>query len=73
VRKRALQLIQVKEKKTECALGPPQMFVLEQEEYAREEIAWDPVDFGQDLQPTVDLIESVNPIGILSCLYEESM
>jgi myosin protein heavy chain len=49
------------------------MFVLEQEEYAREEIAWDPVDFGQDLQPTVDLIESVNPIGILSCLYEESM
>jgi len=48
------------------------MFVLEQEEYAREGINWDYVNFGLDLQPTIDLIEaSGNVIGILSCLDEE--
>lgn len=48
------------------------MFVLEQEEYAREGIEWDYVNFGLDLQPTIDLIESSgNFIGILSCLDEE--
>lgn len=48
------------------------MFVLEQEEYARESIEWDYVNFGLDLQPTIDLIESNgNPIGILSCLDED--
>ncbi|CAD6910753.1 unnamed protein product [Tilletia controversa] len=47
------------------------MFVLEQEEYARESIEWDFVNFGLDLQPTINLIESSNPIGILSCLDEE--
>ncbi|KAG6914825.1 hypothetical protein DXG01_015126 [Tephrocybe rancida] len=48
------------------------MFVLEQEEYAREGINWDYVNFGLDLQPTIDLIEaSGNTIGILSCLDEE--
>ena len=48
------------------------MFVLEQEEYARESIEWDYVNFGLDLQPTIDLIESSgSAIGILSCLDEE--
>ncbi|KAG6810596.1 hypothetical protein H0H92_011180 [Tricholoma furcatifolium] len=48
------------------------MFILEQEEYAREGINWDYVNFGLDLQPTIDLIESTgNVIGILSCLDEE--
>ena len=47
------------------------MFTLEQEEYAREGIDWDYVNFGLDLQPTVELIESSQPIGILSCLDEE--
>lgn len=48
------------------------MFVLEQEEYQRERIEWDFVNFGLDLQPTIDLIESSgNLIGILSCLDEE--
>ena len=47
------------------------MFTLEQEEYAREGIQWDYVNFGLDLQPTIELIESSQPVGILSCLDEE--
>lgn len=49
------------------------MFVLEQEEYSREGIEWDYVNFKLDLQPTIDLIEASGPtpIGILSCLDEE--
>ncbi|WVF65827.1 hypothetical protein IAT40_000564 [Kwoniella sp. CBS 6097] len=47
------------------------MFTLEQEEYAREGIEWDYVNFGLDLQPTIELIESSQPIGILSLLDEE--
>ncbi|KAF7324837.1 Myosin II heavy chain [Mycena kentingensis (nom. inval.)] len=48
------------------------MFVLEQEEYTREGIKWDYVNFGLDLQPTIDLIEANGSvIGVLSCLDEE--
>jgi myosin protein heavy chain len=49
------------------------MFVLEQEEYAREQIEWKFIDFGKDLQPTIELIELPNPIGIFSCLDEDSV
>ncbi|AFN82863.1 myosin heavy chain [Encephalitozoon romaleae SJ-2008] len=47
------------------------MFILEQEVYRQERIEWDFIDFGLDLQPTIDLIEKSNPIGILSYLDEE--
>ncbi|KAK0421214.1 hypothetical protein QR680_015117 [Steinernema hermaphroditum] len=45
------------------------MFVLEQEEYQREGIKWQFIDFGHDLQHCIDLIEK--PLGIVSMLDEE--
>ncbi|ELA41228.1 uncharacterized protein VICG_01717 [Vittaforma corneae ATCC 50505] len=47
------------------------MFILEQEIYKNECIDWNFIDFGLDLEPTIRLIESNNPIGILSYLDEE--
>ncbi|GAA5864652.1 hypothetical protein JCM1840_002191 [Sporobolomyces johnsonii] len=49
------------------------MFELEQEEYAREKIDWEFIDFGRELQPTIDLIEGTQPMGVLSCLDDASI
>ncbi len=52
------------------------MFIVEQEEYARQGIQWNFVDFGVDSQPMIDLLErggsvaGVQP-GILACLDED--
>ncbi|KAI6235171.1 hypothetical protein M3Y95_00022900 [Aphelenchoides besseyi] len=45
------------------------MFVLEQEEYEREGIQWQFIDFGLDLQACIELIEK--PLGVISMLDEE--
>jgi len=57
------------------------MFVLEQEEYAREGIKWEFIDFGLDLQQCIELLEKVppfiaksrclQPLGVISMLDEE--
>ncbi|XP_077594698.1 myosin heavy chain, skeletal muscle, adult-like [Stigmatopora nigra] len=47
------------------------MFVLEQEEYKKEGIEWEFIDFGMDLAACIELIEK--PMGILSILEEECM
>ncbi|XP_025060351.1 myosin-16 [Alligator sinensis] len=45
------------------------MFVLEQEEYKREGIEWQFIDFGLDLQACIELLEK--PMGIFSILEEQ--
>lgn len=47
------------------------LFILEQSEYLREDIQWEFIDFGLDLQPTIDLIESKSPMGILDILDDQ--
>ncbi|XP_027130046.1 myosin-6-like [Larimichthys crocea] len=47
------------------------MFVLEQEEYKKEGIIWEFIDFGMDLAACIELIEK--PMGIMSILEEECM
>uniref|UniRef100_UPI00398EFFA2 myosin-16-like n=1 Tax=Pristiophorus japonicus TaxID=55135 RepID=UPI00398EFFA2 len=45
------------------------MFVLEQEEYKKEGIFWEFIDFGMDLQACIELLEK--PMGIFSILEEQ--
>ncbi|XP_067938044.1 myosin heavy chain, striated muscle-like isoform X3 [Watersipora subatra] len=45
------------------------MFVLEQEEYKKEGIHWEFINFGMDLQGCIDFIEK--PMGLFSTLEEE--
>merc|ERR1712142_374173 len=47
------------------------MFVLEQEEYKKEGLVWDTIDFAMDLELTIQLIE--NPGGVFPMLEEECM
>lgn len=46
------------------------VFVLEQEMYMREGLEWSMIDFGLDLQPTIDLFDSKGR-GVFSLLDEE--
>ena len=47
------------------------MFVIEQEEYVREGIDWQMVDFGMDLAACINMCEK--PMGVWAILEEESL
>ena len=48
------------------------MFVLEQEEYKKEGIDWEFIDFGMDLLACIELIEKVFPPRVFSQTAKES-
>ena len=48
------------------------MFVLEQEEYKREEIDWVFMDFGMDLQACIDLMEKVTALAVTALILGDS-
>ena len=52
-------------------LFPPFRFVVEQEEYVKEGIDWEMVDFGMDLAAAIIMFEK--PMGIWAILEEESL
>lgn len=49
------------------------MFVLEQEEYQKEGIVWEMMNFGLDLQACIELIEKVKFLNLkilnINCLF----
>ena len=45
------------------------MFVVEQEEYKKEGIVWEMMNFGMDLQACIDLIEKVNDFNALFFIF----
>ena len=47
------------------------MFVLEQEEYKKEGIQWEFIDFGMDLQACIELIEKVIHIKYLTYVHKK--
>ena len=48
------------------------MFVLEQEEYKKEGIDWEFIDFGMDLAACIELIEKVGEIATKSTLQDHT-
>ncbi len=52
-------------------MGIHALSMFSQEEYVREGIEWEMVDFGMDLEATIQLMEK--PMGLLAILEEETL